>query len=131
MDLTYGIGLSLISRKPPEELIFARMSDIHINYLRTYNKESVVITVKDVQVDNQLFEAQCDVLLYVMPSTRNTDPEEVCRPALQMSCERVINNLNVSSRAEIIKVSCMLGCIRCRRAVSRWSLSHKFMCLSR
>lgn len=100
----HGIGLSLISRKPAEELIFARLFGIRMNYIQNYSRECIEVTVKDVQVDNQLFEAQCDVFLYVMPSTRNTDPEEMYRPALQLSCERILHSLSISSKAEIIKV---------------------------
>lgn len=113
MDLVHGIGLSLISRKPAEELVFSKMSGILLKFVRTFNKECVDLSVRNVQIDNQLFEAQCDVLLYVMPNNRNTEPEEVMRPALQMFYERTLNNFNVSSRAEIIKVSTIeIECIR-------------------
>ncbi|XP_065212498.1 intermembrane lipid transfer protein Vps13D isoform X2 [Planococcus citri] len=103
IDLNYGIGLSLISKKPAEELVFCRMAGIMLQYVRTFHKECVDLCIRDVQIDNQLFEAQCDVLLYVMPNNRNTEPEEASRPALQMFYERTLNNFNVSSRAEIIK----------------------------
>lgn len=99
-----GLGLSLISRKPPEELLYCRMYGIRVHYARSLGTESVELTVTDVQIDNQLFEAPCDVLLYVMPSNRNTEVEEMRRPALQVSCERIRTDANSSSRAEIIKV---------------------------
>ncbi len=79
-----------------------------MNFTRTRSNECVELTVKNIQVDNQLFESPCDVLLYVMPSTRNTEPEEMHRPAIQLSVDRVKNNLNVSSRAEIVKVRSLL-----------------------
>lgn len=80
------------------------MYGIRINYVRSYGNESVELTVKDVQIDNQLFEAPCDVLLYVMPCNRNTEVEEMYRPVLQVSCERMRTDANSLSRAEIIKV---------------------------
>lgn len=99
-----GLGLSLISRKPPEELLYCRMYGIRTHYVHSQNTESVELTVTDVQIDNQLFEAPCDVLLYVMPTNRSTEVEEMRRPALQVSCERIRTYANSSSRAEIIKV---------------------------
>lgn len=59
--------------------------------------------VRDIQIDNQLFEAQCPVLLYVTPMSRSTDPEEAARPAIQITAERVPRPKN--SNAEIVKVN--------------------------
>lgn len=56
----------------------------------------------DTEVDNQVFEAQSPVVLYVTPPSRSTDPEEVARPALQITGERVPRTH--SSNVEIIKV---------------------------
>ncbi|RZF46007.1 hypothetical protein LSTR_LSTR006773 [Laodelphax striatellus] len=88
VGLPHGLGLSLISRQPPEELVFMQLTGIDFNAMWTPDIEMFNVTIKDIQVDNQLFEAQYPVLLYVTPSSRTTDPEEVARPAIQVTIEK-------------------------------------------
>ncbi|XP_039294739.1 vacuolar protein sorting-associated protein 13D isoform X2 [Nilaparvata lugens] len=88
VGLPHGLGLSLISRQPPEELVFMQLTGIDFNAMWTPEIEMFNVTIKDIQVDNQLFEAQYPVLLYVTPSSRTTDPEEVARPAIQVTIEK-------------------------------------------
>ncbi|KAG8283042.1 hypothetical protein J6590_023572 [Homalodisca vitripennis] len=95
------IGVSLVSRSPPEELVYARLSRMHLNVMWTAEMEMLSLHVEDLQIDNQLFEAQCPVVLYVTPPTRSTDPEEVARPAIQISAERVPHRN--TSNVEIVK----------------------------
>ncbi|XP_073974267.1 vacuolar protein sorting 13D isoform X3 [Rhodnius prolixus] len=82
------IGVSLISRNPPEELLFARLSDLRFSTLITPAAEILDICIQDIQVDNQVFEAQCPVVLFVSPISRTSDPDEAARPALSITAER-------------------------------------------
>lgn len=79
------------------------MAQCHQNQLEVLSKTIILYTeMLGTQVDNQVFEAQSPVVLYVTPPSRSTDPEEVARPALQITGERVPRTH--SSNAEIIKV---------------------------
>ncbi|XP_075234181.1 vacuolar protein sorting 13D [Lycorma delicatula] len=101
VNLPSGIGVSLISRHPPEELVFIQLTGIQLSSLWTNTANMFDMSVRDIQVDNQLFEAQYPVLLYVTPSSRSTDPEETARPAIQITAERVPQTKD--SNAEIFK----------------------------
>ncbi|XP_054285267.1 intermembrane lipid transfer protein VPS13D-like [Macrosteles quadrilineatus] len=95
------IGVSLVSRQPPEELVYIKLSQIRLSAMWTHEAEMLDACVQDIQVDNQLFKAQCPVVLHVTPPSRSTDPEEVARPALQITGERVPRRH--TSNAEIVK----------------------------
>uniref|UniRef100_A0A0A9WG36 Vacuolar protein sorting-associated protein 13D n=3 Tax=Lygus hesperus TaxID=30085 RepID=A0A0A9WG36_LYGHE len=84
------LGVSLISRKPPEELIFAWLKDIKFNFLFSPSAEYFSMSVGNIQVDNQVFEAQSPVVLFVTPPSRShsSDPEDAVRPAISLSAER-------------------------------------------
>lgn len=95
------IGISVVSRQPPEELLYIKLGEFQLSAMWTPEAELLDAFVRDIQIDNQLFEAQCPVLLYVTPMSRSTDPEEAARPALQITAERVPRPKN--SNAEIVK----------------------------
>lgn len=48
------IGVSLISRNPPEELLFARLSDLRFSTLITPAAEILDICIQDIQVSSLL-----------------------------------------------------------------------------
>lgn len=95
------IGISLVSCQPPEELLYIKLGEFQLSAMWTPEAEMLDAFVRDIQIDNQLFEAQCPVLLYVTPMSRSTDPEEAARPAIQITAERVPRPKN--SNAEIVK----------------------------
>jgi len=106
MELSGGIGMSLVSRKPPEELIYLRLGGIRMNVEVLSGSQRLALAVADVQVDNQLFEAQCPVLLYVNPVVpKHGDRQalgEPPLPAITLEAERLSSpNMN----AEIFKVA--------------------------
>ncbi|KAK7078970.1 Vacuolar protein sorting-associated protein 13D [Halocaridina rubra] len=68
-----GIGISVIQRSSPEELIYIRLSDIIFDYQSTLLHRTVDCSIKDIQVDNQLLTAQCPVVLYVTPQNKSDD----------------------------------------------------------
>lgn len=96
VDLTAGLGLSVISRKPAEELIFSRFSGIALDYVDTPASKSLDLTVGDVQIDNQLIEAQCTSVLYT--SRMNTENDS--RPAIHVAAEKLPSK---NQNAEIFK----------------------------
>lgn len=49
-----GIGISLISRKPAQELIFALFSNIVGETLFTSDKRRFCVSIGDIQIDNQV-----------------------------------------------------------------------------
>lgn len=65
VDLPAGLGLSIMSRRPAEELIFSRFAGITLDFVDTPSSKSLDLSVHDVQIDNQLFEAQCTSVLYI------------------------------------------------------------------
>lgn len=49
-----GLGISLVSKKEPEELLYAHLSTIISETIITPRSKQFCISVKDVQVDNQV-----------------------------------------------------------------------------
>ncbi|XP_032690797.1 vacuolar protein sorting-associated protein 13D isoform X2 [Odontomachus brunneus] len=96
LDLPAGLGLSIVSQRPVEELLFARLAEISLNLIRTPLSTTLDLSVADVQIDNQLFEAQCTSVLFVTRPSR-TDDE---RPALHIAAEK---QRSKNQNAEIYK----------------------------
>lgn len=95
------VGISLVSRKPHEELLYAYLSGIKMHILLQPIAELLDLSIQDIQIDNQVFEAQSPVTLYVTPITRSSDPEELARPAISISAEKTPNKY--SYNADIFK----------------------------
>lgn len=51
-----GVGVSLVSRRTPEELLYVTFSDIVGELLLTASVKRFCISVWDVQIDNQVFK---------------------------------------------------------------------------
>ncbi|KFB49228.1 vacuolar protein sorting 13D [Anopheles sinensis] len=66
LKLRKGIGLSLISNQPCEELAYVTLENIHMEYIRTPAVNSLDFSVGDMQIDNQLFETSCPIMLYTI-----------------------------------------------------------------
>ncbi|XP_076758070.1 vacuolar protein sorting 13D isoform X2 [Xylocopa sonorina] len=97
INLTAGLGLSIVSRRPVEELLFARLAGISLELVQTPINTTVDLSVEDIQIDNQLFEAQCTSVLYV---TRSTRTESEHRPAIHVVAEKLKSK---NQNAEIYK----------------------------
>ena len=65
-----GIGVSLVSLEPPEELLYAFMSNVMIDYQDTNEQTTLDGSVQNMQIDNQLSFAQYPAILYLSPATR-------------------------------------------------------------
>ena len=68
-----GIGLSLVCRDPPEELLYAFMSNVVIDFQQTEETVALDGSIQNMQIDNQLSEAQFPVILCLTPSTRSDE----------------------------------------------------------
>jgi hypothetical protein len=100
LDLPGGLGISLVSSQPAEELLFAHLTGINMELVSTGSQQKLNLTVKDIQCDNQLFEAQCPVVVYGTPPSARSKDAEAHRtlPVLRISTERVPNlNSNVAT----------------------------------
>lgn len=64
LKLQKGIGLSLVSRQPCEELMFITLENIFLDYISTAAAREINLNVGDLQIDNQLLESPCAVMLY-------------------------------------------------------------------
>lgn len=82
IKLTQGIGLSIISKQPCEELAYAVMENISIEAISTPNVRSLDFSVGDIQIDNCLLETTCQVMLF---TTRNSDSPAHRLPAIHLN----------------------------------------------
>lgn len=61
-----GVGVSLIAKRPREELCFCSLESIALEAVATPSVRSLDLSVGDLQIDNQLFETPCPVMLYTI-----------------------------------------------------------------
>jgi len=100
LDLPGGLGVSLVSSKPAEELLFAHLTGINMELVSTGSQQKLNLVVRNIQCDNQLFEAQCPVVVHVTPPSARSKDAETQRilPVLTITTERVPNlNSNVAT----------------------------------
>lgn len=72
VHLTAGLGLSVINHLS-EELIYIWLHSILIEYSKLSAYHTLCGSIKDIQVDNQLREAEKPVMLFITPSTKSDD----------------------------------------------------------
>lgn len=83
LKITKGIGVSVVSKQPNEEIAFVSLEDIALEMIAMRSVHSLDLSVADMQVDNQLFESQCPVALFT-PKT-NESPKRQRLPALHLN----------------------------------------------
>lgn len=71
VNLSRGLGISLISKSPREELAFVTLEAIALEAVATPSVRSLDLSVGDMQIDNQLFETPCPVMLYTIKNTNS------------------------------------------------------------
>ncbi|XP_055907883.1 intermembrane lipid transfer protein Vps13D isoform X2 [Eupeodes corollae] len=75
VDLEKGIGISVISRQPCEELTYITLQNITIEALATPSVRSIDFGVNTLQIDNQLLDTPCPILLYtIKPNISSSSP---------------------------------------------------------
>lgn len=83
LQISQGIGVSVVSRQPQEEIAFVSLENISLEAVATETVRSLDLSVGDIQIDNQLFETQCPVALF---TTKSTDsPTRRRLPALHLN----------------------------------------------
>lgn len=83
VKLIKGIGISIISKQPCiEELAFITLENISTEAISTPNVRSLDFSVGDIQIDNNLFETPCPVMLF---TTRNVDSPHHRLPAIHLN----------------------------------------------
>ncbi|CAH1990127.1 unnamed protein product [Acanthoscelides obtectus] len=83
-----GLGVSLVCRKAPEELLYAHFAKIVGETVITSKSKKLSISVKDIQIDNQLLDTSVPVVVHMTPpSSRNNDEAYDHLPALDFNAE--------------------------------------------
>lgn len=82
VKLSKGIGISIVSKQPCEELAFIALENILTEIISTPNIRSLDFSVGDIQIDNNLFETPCPVMLF---TTRNTESQMHPLPAMHLN----------------------------------------------
>lgn len=100
-----GIGVSLVSRKPEEELLYTLFTNIIGEVVVTPKRQKFCVSILDVQVDNQLFDAPVPVVIYVTPPGSRGDDEQQKMVALEIAGE---TQNSVNENAVLVKVSYFL-----------------------
>lgn len=98
VKLTNGLGVSVVSRKPPEELLYIYLKGINLNVSRTPSQTTFECRIDYLQADNQLIEPECPVVLYVVKPYRDDEPAD---PAVTILAHKQ-HSLNMN--AHIFKV---------------------------
>lgn len=79
VDLQKGLGISIVTCQPVEELAFITLETISIDVHSTRFIKSLEFKVADLQIDNQLLDTACPVLLHTV---RTSDDDDLPSSAL-------------------------------------------------
>uniref|UniRef100_A0A3Q2EIY1 Vacuolar protein sorting 13 homolog D n=1 Tax=Cyprinodon variegatus TaxID=28743 RepID=A0A3Q2EIY1_CYPVA len=91
VNLEEGLGVSLVN-KVPEELVFVTLSQVDVHFTRTAANEVLELSIKNIQVDNQLLGTTQPVMLCVTPSSGESGAND-SGPALQVNSVKVPSSL--------------------------------------
>ncbi|KAJ1939026.1 Vacuolar protein sorting-associated protein 13, partial [Linderina macrospora] len=90
LGLEGGIGVSLIN-KYSSEILFATLSDVELKFTDSTSNQTAKLTVKWIQIDNQIYGALYPIVLY--PTTLGVaTPGTATPPALQAVVVRAKDN---------------------------------------
>ncbi|KAH8288059.1 hypothetical protein KR018_011097 [Drosophila ironensis] len=64
IELVKGIGISIISRKPCEEIMFISLDHIHCDIVQSALENSLDLNISYIQIDNQLLDAVSQVAMH-------------------------------------------------------------------
>ncbi|TRY62990.1 hypothetical protein TCAL_03981 [Tigriopus californicus] len=84
-----GVGLSLVCRNPPEELLYAFMTNVVVDYQSSCLQTVLDGSVQHIQIDNQLHSAQIPILLYLSPMSKNDDHRHL--PAIHFTSKKSLS----------------------------------------
>ena len=95
-----GVGVSLVSRDPAEELVYICLTNIVIDYQSLPSAQLLDGSVQSFQVDSQVAESSMPIVLYVSPSSKTDDSRHL--PAIHFSISRTPPT-TANPNAEIFK----------------------------
>merc|ERR1719282_946975 len=95
-----GVGVSLVSRDPAEELVYICLTNIVIDYQSLSSAQLLDGSVQSFQVDSQVAESSMPIVLYVSPSNKTDDSRHL--PAIHFSISRTPPT-TANPNAEIFK----------------------------
>ena len=101
IQLKSGLGLSLVSRNPDEELLYAFLSNIIIDYQHSDSRINLDGSIQNLQIDNQIPNSYYPVILYLSPTNRTEDLRHF--PAIHFTAEKCNKNRSRLKTAEIYK----------------------------
>ena len=81
-----GLGVSLVSREPPEELVYICLTNIVIDYQALPSTQLLDGSIQSFQVDSQVAESSMPSVLYVSPSSKTDEARHL--PAIHFSISR-------------------------------------------
>lgn len=88
-----GVGLSMVN-KQNEELLYITFRTIILDYVFTLTKHSFNCSIRNFQIDNQLYDAKKPVIIYPLQLDAN-DPM-AGQPAIRVSVQKqLVHNHNV------------------------------------
>ncbi|CAB3365707.1 Hypothetical predicted protein [Cloeon dipterum] len=102
--LTGGLGISLIDTSQREELAYCLLECLSVRISTQQNVQRLEASVLNIQVDNQMLEAQCPVVVFV-PSFERTEDISACIPVIEVTAERVVSsnhNIDTIKNAAVI-----------------------------
>uniref|UniRef100_A0A1A9X0W3 UBA domain-containing protein n=1 Tax=Glossina brevipalpis TaxID=37001 RepID=A0A1A9X0W3_9MUSC len=76
LTLAKGFGISVVTHSPCEELMYITLEDIMLDIILLPFTKSLELKVGDLQIDNQLLDTQCPVLLYTSKANADDLPKE-------------------------------------------------------
>merc|ERR1719350_784615 len=95
-----GLGVSLVSREPPEELVYICLTNIVIDYQALPSTQLLDGSIQSFQVDSQVAESTMPSVLYVSPSSKSDEARHL--PAVHFSISRTPPT-RANPNAEIFK----------------------------
>ena len=90
MHFKAGMGFSIVSHSPPEELAYCRLSNISLELITGDGMLNVDASVQSIQIDNSLQDPHCPVVVYVSPASNLEDSRSL--PALRLTVHRQITS---------------------------------------
>ncbi len=62
-----------MSRDPPEELVYAFMSNVVVDYETSALQKTLDGSVQNIQIDSQLVDAHSPIVMYLSPSSKTDE----------------------------------------------------------
>ncbi|ODN01813.1 Vacuolar protein sorting-associated protein 13D [Orchesella cincta] len=98
VDLKNGLGISVVSCNPREELVYCKLSCMMVEWTESKESQIVKAAVENLQIDNQLNESEKSAVMYVTASERFETVEDLSayepQPALRLGWESMKSKLN-------------------------------------